>query len=151
MQREKDAMTARFEFTLARPKEEQAELLEALERFARQRGLCPALRYRLGLVVDELVANCIAHGASPGQDLAVRVAVEDGGEAVDIEIVDDGPEFDPTSHPVSRCPDKGPARVGGMGLCLVRTMAAGIAYSREQSVNRTRVTLRKQGTNHATP
>ncbi len=144
-------MTDRFEFALASPKEEQAEMLDALERFARQRGLCPALRYRLGLVVDELVANCIAHGARPGRGLAVRVAVEDGEEAVGIEIVDDGPEFDPTSHPVSRCPEKGPAQVGGMGLCLVRNMAAGIAYSREKSVNRTRVTLHKQGNNHATP
>lgn len=144
-------MTARFEFALARPKEEQAEMLDALERFARQRGLCPALRYRLGLVVDELVANCIAHGARPGHDLTVRVAVEDGDESVGIEIVDDGSEFDPTRHPVSRCPEKGPARVGGMGLCLVRNMTADIAYSREQSANRTRITLRKQGIDHATP
>ena len=144
-------MTARFEFALARPKEEQAEMLDALERFARERGFCTALRYRLGLVVDELVANCIAHGARPGHDLAVRVAVEDGDGSVAIEIADDGPEFDPTSHPVSRCPEQGPARVGGMGLCLVRKMAAGFSYTREQSVNRTRVTLRKQESNHATP
>lgn len=144
-------MTTRFEFAMASPKEEQADMLDALERFARQRGLCPALRYRLGLIVDELVANCIAHGARPGRDLAVRVAVEDGEVSVGIEIVDDGPEFDPTSHPVSRCPEKGPDQVGGMGLCLVRNMAADIAYSRDKSVNRTRITLSKQGSNHATP
>jgi len=144
-------MTTRFEFALASPKEEQAEMLDALERFARQRGLCPALRYRLGLVVDELVANCIAHGARPGHGLAVHVAVVDGKQSISIEIVDDGPEFDPTAYPISRCPESGPTRVGGMGLCLVRNMAADIAYAREQSVNRIRITLNKQGSSNATP
>jgi anti-sigma regulatory factor (Ser/Thr protein kinase) len=143
MQREKDAMTASFDFTLARPAEEQAALLAALERFGEKRKLLPPLRYRLGLVVDEMISNCIAHGTVPGQDTTIRVSIIDLEDKVVIEIIDTGPPFDPSTHPISRCPEKGPAAIGGMGLCLVRNLAADFVYTRGQSSNHLRITLAK--------
>lgn len=136
-------MTASFDFTLVRPTEEQAALLAALERFCEQRTLLPALRYRLGLIVDELISNCIAHGTVPGQDTTIRVFVTDLENTVVIEIIDAGPRFDPSTHPISRCPEKGPAAIGGMGLCLVRNLAADFTYTRGQSSNHLRITLAK--------
>lgn len=136
-------MTATFDFTLAHPAEEHAALLAALEQFGEQRVLLPALRYRLGLVVDELVSNCIAHGTVPGQDPTIRVFVTDLEDTVVIEIVDAGPRFDPSTHPISRCPEKGPATIGGMGLCLVRNLASDLVYTRGQSSNHLRITLAK--------
>lgn len=136
-------MTTTFDFTLAHPAHEQAALLAALEHFGEQRKLLPALRYRLGLVVDELVSNCIAHGTVPGQDTTIRVLVTDLENTVEIEITDAGPRFDPSTHPISRCPEKGPAAIGGMGLCLVRNLASDLVYTRGQSSNHLRITLAK--------
>jgi len=143
MKREKDAMTATFDFTLAHPAQEHAALLAALEQFGEQRVLMPAVRYRLGLVVDELISNCIAHGTVPGQDMTIRILVTDLEDKVEIEITDAGPKFDPSTHPISRCPEKGPAAIGGMGLYLVRNLASDLVYTRGQSSNHLRITLAK--------
>ena len=136
-------MIAKFDFALNRPEEDQAELLAAVEEFADALGLPPSVRYRLGLVIDELVSNCIAHGARPGGDRGIRVGVTDGSEAVTIEIVDAGPPFDPTTHAIRKCPADEDVRVGGMGLCLVRNLATRMEYSRFDGFNRTRITIAK--------
>ncbi len=136
-------MTARLDFALLHPEEDHAGLLAAVEEFADTQALPAALRYRLGLVVDELVSNCIAHGARTGRDRGIRVGITDHGGTILIEIVDAGTPFDPTSYTSRRCLDDGDVRVGGMGLCLVRNLAAQIDYSREGGFNRTRVTLAK--------
>lgn len=136
-------MIAKFDFALNQPEEDHAGLLAAVEEFAAALGLPAPLRYRLGLVIDELVANCIAHGARPGGDRGIRVGVTDGSEAVTIEIVDAGPPFDPTTHAIRKCPADEDVRVGGMGLCLVRNLAARMEYTRRDGFNRTMVALAK--------
>ena len=142
MQREKDAMTASVEFTLTRPAEEQAELLAAVEDFAVRRGLTNAVRFRLGLVIDEMVANCIAHGACAGQDQGIRIDVTDRENEVEIKIVDSGPRFDPTAQAAASCRN-GDVKVGGIGLCLVCNLSAEVAYDRRGDANHARITLDK--------
>lgn len=136
-------MIAKFDFALNRPKEDHAELLAAVDEFAAALELPAPLRYRLGLVIDELVANCIAHGARPGEDRGIRVGITDGRDALTIEIVDAGPPFDPTAHSFRKCSAGGEVKVGGMGLCLVRTLSARMEYSRLDGLNRTLITLAK--------
>jgi anti-sigma regulatory factor (Ser/Thr protein kinase) len=144
MKREKDAMPAQIEFTLTRPEEEYAALLASIEAFGEDQAWPAALRYRLGLVVDELVSNCINHGTPPGQDTIIKVCIKNRDYEVVIEIDDTGPAFDPTSHPISRCSDSGPVHVGGMGLCLVRNLVSSIVYSRLKSSNHIRVAIAKK-------
>ena len=136
-------MIAKFDFALTNPEEDHAVLLQAVEEFADALGLQPSLRYRLGLVVDELVSNCIAHGARPGEDRGIRVGITDGGEDMTVEIVDSGPPFDPTAHANRKCLQEGDVKIGGMGLCLVRNLASSMGYVRQDGMNRTRVTLAK--------
>jgi len=136
-------MIAKFDFALNRPEEDQAELLAAVEEFADALGLPPSVRYRLGLVIDELVSNCIAHGARPGEDRGIRVGISDSGDDMTVEIVDSGPPFDPTAHASRKCLQPGDVKVGGMGLCLVRNLATRMEYSRFDGFNRTRITIAK--------
>jgi anti-sigma regulatory factor (Ser/Thr protein kinase) len=140
---EKDTMGARFDFTLTRLADEHPELLAALENFAKSRSLPAAVRYRLGLIVDEIVSNCITHGSSLGRNCGVNVTVTDGDEDIVVEIADSCPPFDPTSHTPHTCREGGNIAVGGMGLCLVRKLSAHMDYDRSEGRNRTRITLRK--------
>ena len=140
---EKDAMTARFDFSLNRLEDDQQNLLAALEEFARARALPDALRYRLGLIVDEIVSNSLTHGKSRGQDCDVSVVVTDAEKEVVVEIVDTCPPFDPTAHALKPCAEHGDVHVGGMGLCLVRNLAARMDYARSSGRNRTRLTISK--------
>jgi len=147
MKREKDAMSAQIEFTLTQP-EEQSALLAAIQDFGAQQSLPPGLQYRLGLVVDELVSNCLDHGTRPEQIPTIHVCVKDRDYEILIEIDDTGPAFDPSIHPVAKCSESGPVRIGGMGLCLVRNLVSSIVYTRLKASNHIRVALAKRSQEH---
>lgn len=137
-------MTATFDFILARPEEEYAALLAAVEDFAMERGLTDAVRYRLGLVIDEMVANCIEHGACV-ENQGIRVSITDLEQDIEIEIIDAGPAFDPTAHAAATCRNgNGNVKVGGVGLCLICNLSTKITYARRGEENHTRITIDKR-------
>ena len=136
----------RFEFTLVPPETDHPVLLMAVENFAVECGLSPPLRYRLGLIVDELVNNCIVHGRCRGPDKKVRVVVRDLADRLLIEIIDPGPEFDPTAHSLP-CFSPDRIAVGGVGLTLVRHLVDTCDYTRKEGCNHLLLQLKKSADN----
>lgn len=132
----------RFAFTLVPPEKDHPLLLAAVETFAVERGLPPPLRYRLGLIVDELVSNCIVHGRCRGPDKRVRVVVRDQADRLLIEIIDPGAEFDPTAQALPCLSTEKPA-VGGVGLALVRHLVDSYTYTRKEGCNHLLLQLKK--------
>jgi anti-sigma regulatory factor (Ser/Thr protein kinase) len=143
MQRENGTLSAQLDFTLTQPEKNQADLLTAIERFAVQLALSDALRYRLALIVDEVVTNCIVHGACNSKNQTIKVHILDQESELIIEISDTGRPFDPTTHPLSPCPEGEPVLLGGAGLCLVRRLANGIKYTRSRDHNHLLISLNK--------
>lgn len=142
MQKKQRKTTDQLEFTLSPPEKDQAALLAAIEQFGIDHGFLESFRYRLGLIVDELVTNSTVHGTciGAGQTVKVNIAVHDNDLV--IEIVDTGLPFDPTTHPLQHCcPQDGPVSVGGAGLSLVRRLADQIHYSRSNDHNHLVITL----------
>jgi anti-sigma regulatory factor (Ser/Thr protein kinase) len=147
MQRDMDALPARFEATFSRPEENHAALLAAVEQFGLARALNQTLRYRLGVIVDELVMNAIMHGGCTGENQTLSVSIFDQPSELFIEIIDTGLPFDPTAHTLSRCPEEGAQiPIGGVGLCLVRRLADSMKYTRNQDNNNLRLSLKKTPT-----
>jgi serine/threonine-protein kinase RsbW len=132
----------RFEFTLVPPEKDQPALLAAVERFAAEAGFSPALRYRLGLIVDELVSNCIVHGCCRGPDKTVRVIIDNQEHMLHITIVDPGPAFDPTAQ-AAPCLSVERPTVGGVGLSLVRHLVDEFHYTRKDGCNHLLLLLKK--------
>jgi len=144
MQKEKDSISSRFQFTLSPPEKNQAALLAAIEQFGLENALPEACRYRLGLIVDELVTNSIVHGACKGIDLIINVHIFNHENELVIEIIDTGRPFDPTGQPLSRpCPEGATPGIGGAGLCLVRRLADRIHYTRSKDHNHLLISLNK--------
>lgn len=140
---EKNAAAARIELVIDKSRPDQANLLTAIDDFAAARALSETLRYRLGLIVDELVTNCIVHGACLSLGKEIRVAIEDREKELLIEIVDAGRTFDPTATTLPQCPQTGRVAVGGVGLSLVRRFAEWAHYSRSDNRNHLRLSLKK--------
>ena len=66
-----------------------------------------------GLVVTEVVTNCVQHaGLAPSQQIELKLSLL--SQCLRIEVVDDGPGF--IAEPVASKPDQAP---GGWGLWLV--------------------------------
>ncbi len=144
MTAEKQVADNRIELILDRPGQDHAELLAAIDAFAAARSLPESLRYRLGLIVDELVSNCIHHGACLKRGGGVSVTVEDRQEELFVEIVDSGQIFDPTAATLPQCPQAGKVPLGGVGLSLVRRFADWAHYSRSDNHNHLRLSLNKK-------
>lgn len=96
-------------------------------------------RYRLELVLEELLSNIVRHGAA--RRLTVRVGRETG--RVWLRVEDDGPPFDPTGWQGNTTPprDAPEASTGGRGILLVRRYAQRLDYRREAGHNRVDVAI----------
>lgn len=123
---------------------------EALAAWAEERGLSPAARHRVALVLDELGANVLMHG-HPAEEQgrrSMRVTVSLAGRtSAEVVLEDDGTPFDPRGQAGDALAGSlEDAKIGGLGLLLLERMSSRIAYERTpEGRNRTLVELRLPG------
>ncbi len=102
-----------------------AKALELVADFV-QRANCGAdAEARLAIIVEELVANIVEHGAPPPEsDIAIELAAL--GADIGLMLSDAGSFFD--MREASAPADIPPERGGGAGIALVLNWANVIAY-----------------------
>ena len=116
------------------------DLRQALE----QHGVQEKGRYNVELVFEEIVTNVIRHGSLDRTECAVEVSVGFKPDAVIISFCDNGQPFDPITHEFPENPDESieKARIGGLGLILVRKACTRMEYERtQQGCNQLVVTI----------
>lgn len=97
--------------------------------------LAPKTVAEINLVLEEVIANIVAHGdRAAKQPITISLARE--GDELTMTVVDEGPSFDPT---VCTPPDIAQPlqhrKIGGLGIHLVRTICQGCSYIRENGSN----------------
>jgi anti-sigma regulatory factor (Ser/Thr protein kinase) len=115
-----------------------------LERWLEGRELDPRSAYRAQLVFEEIATNILAYGWRDAADAVRRLdfTLEVEPEHLRLRFRDRGAAFDPVSAPPpERAASIAEAKVGGLGLDLVRKAAAAIDYRREAGENRTEVRI----------
>ena len=99
-------------------------------------GCASDVRFRVELVVEEVVMNVIRHAHPQGAThAALHARCADGQAAIAIE--DDGPAFDPLAAPLR--PLEGALvgnHEGGFGLHLIRRHSDAAQYARSEGLNR---------------
>jgi sigma-B regulation protein RsbU (phosphoserine phosphatase) len=111
-----------------------------VEGFAQQ-GISSDVSFAVQLCLEEAVANIIMYGATRGDPLEISVELERNGATLVARIEDNGRQFDPTRAPppaVATSLEK--AKVGDLGIHLMRSFASGMNYERRDGRNR--LTLR---------
>jgi anti-anti-sigma factor len=117
---------------------EIATVRDALDDLARRFGIPAGALAQLQVALDEVVSNVIKYSWDDGaqHDLLVRVTVL--SDRVDLEIFDDGREFDPTAAPAAnRAPEGQPPRPGGLGIHMAKKLVDRFAYQRIGGRNHT--------------
>lgn len=100
-----------------------------VDPFAEHAGVSAEVRNRIEVVLEEVIANVVRHGLCCALGKSVGVSVTLEPKAVRLVIDDDAPFYDPLQKPDLVPPGElGEARVGGLGVHLVRTMASHIEY-----------------------
>jgi anti-sigma regulatory factor (Ser/Thr protein kinase) len=94
--------------------------------------LGPKVTNRWEVVFEEVVSNIVRHGFTPGFLQTIIVAASHTSNAIKFTFDDDGRPFDPLSAPAPEpLRSLETASLGGLGLPLVRKMAASISYERD--------------------
>lgn len=129
--------------TTLRSVQELPALVNKLSDFAKGRELSGDEQYKLVLIVDELITNCLNHGPCSKGKTEIHVVVEDRPGDIEVRISDSGTPFDPTQYDCPPCTDPETIMPGGVGLCLVRNLAATMNYYRQQEQNILILTITK--------
>jgi anti-sigma regulatory factor (Ser/Thr protein kinase) len=116
-----------------------AEVRAWAEAFAAAVGAERSAILRLVLVLEELFTNTVMHGYGARAQGPVWVTLASREGEIELTYEDAGPPFDPlVQGPTPRLDQPGP---GGLGLALVRGLAASARYARVDGRNRVTLTV----------
>jgi anti-sigma regulatory factor (Ser/Thr protein kinase) len=92
--------------------------------------------YNSELVLEEVLTNAIKYAFQDGADHRIEVEIAVSHDAVVMRFTDDGAPFDPSRpSPQARPATIQEARIGGLGLTLIRSACLQLAYAREAGKN----------------
>lgn len=130
-------MSAKLHLKLEARPEALERITSAIEELGEREEWPPKLMFRVNLVLEELGLNVMTHGQRAGaRELEVILTSEP--DTVTMEIVDDGPPFDPLrdAPPPDTEAELNKRPVGGLGVHLVREMMDEVRYRYEDGKNR---------------
>jgi anti-sigma regulatory factor (Ser/Thr protein kinase) len=112
-----------------------------IEGWTQRHALSPDQSFAIALCLEEAVANVIMYGGTGDHPLVISVEAEHNGGTSIVRIEDNGRQFDPTqvpSPPMAASLQE--AKIGNVGVHLMRSFASGMHYERRNGHNR--LTLR---------
>ena len=109
-----------------------------------QEGVSPDVSFALRLCLEEAVANVIMYGATDGE-LSIAIELERLGGTLVARIEDNGQAFDPTQMAPRPLPSTlKEAKIGDLGIHLVRSFASRMDYERSHGRNRLTLQFEEQ-------
>lgn len=112
------------------------EFAQDLMWFVQSIDLSAPHRFRLNLILEELVSNTVHHGLAQAANHTIRVELRRQADGVEVTLTDDAPPFNPfgRSSTVAETPLED-RPIGGLGLHLVEAFAINKRYRRDGNRN----------------
>jgi serine/threonine-protein kinase RsbW len=110
------------------------------------RDLSASLSFAVQVCLEEAVANIIMYSTTKDDRLEIVVEVERSDQSLVAQIEDNGSAFDPTQVPRPPIPTSlAEAKVGNLGIHLMRSFASGLHYERRDCRNRLTMQFVEEG------
>ncbi len=137
-------MTAPLEFRLCNQLAELRRLGDEVQNFSAAHSLPSAVAHAFDLSLAEWVTNIISYGHADAEEHWILVRLSMAGDVVQAEVMDDGREFNPLTHPPvdTRAPLE-TRPIGGLGIHMMRKLMDGVEYRREGEKNVVTLTKRR--------
>ncbi len=134
-------MSDTFHKAMKKTERDLIALLPEAEDYLKQHGASGQAAARVLIILEEMFLNLVKYATnSVTQDVDVRLEVV--GDRILVEIVDDGPPFDPRGAPeFDRTKPLEERGTGGMGIQIVRNLAREIQYERRGDRNHLRLVV----------
>jgi anti-sigma regulatory factor (Ser/Thr protein kinase) len=113
-----------------------------MRSFLEEHALGARAIQKVELVFEETVTNIIQHGFDALAEHTIEIRITLFAHEIEVVVDDEGRPFDPVAAPEPALPSSlEDAKVGGLGLLLVRRNAKHMAYARTAGRNRTTITI----------
>lgn len=123
--------------------ESMAPIREFVDEMSAKAGMGREDCLKLLLIVEELFTNTVVHGYRGDSDSPVWIALEPQAGRVTLSYEDAAPAHDPLAsyRPLDTTVLMAQQPVGGLGVQLIRRLAADVSYRRRQDRNCIRLTF----------
>ena len=136
-------MSERHFLALHNDRTEIARVMTWVDELAVTLALPLETKHALQLCLDEAITNIVCHAFEPNTAHDVHIALWRDDTVLHAEVTDDGRPFDPLSYEPPPAPkDLQSAKIGGLGIRLMRGFADQIAYQRSGPMNRLLLSFR---------
>jgi serine/threonine-protein kinase RsbW len=114
-----------------------------VKNWARSHDLPAATAERIDMCSVEAVTNIVTHAYADDAAHEIRLSLERDAKVVSLEIEDDGAAFDPreVANP-ERPASLADAKIGGLGVHIVRSLSDELQHQRCGELNRLRLVFR---------
>lgn len=123
-------------FILKNDLAEIPRMLEWLEGIAERSEWGTKILFQLNLVIEEILVNIISYGYSDDLTHEIEMKLRQENNYIELQIIDDGQEFDPTKKedPDTSLPVE-ERNIGGLGIFLTKETMDLFTYERIDSKN----------------
>jgi anti-sigma regulatory factor (Ser/Thr protein kinase) len=127
----------KYSFQLKNDLSELRTLYWHLNHFGQIYGLTEALISEINICLDELFTNTVLYGFKDDLEHIFRFTINLNDQTLILKIEDNGMPFNPLKKKNSELPaDIDKARIGGLGIHIVKKLIDDIRYERKQGKNR---------------
>ena len=134
--------TSKYSFKLKSELSELKILFQHINSFGQAMDLSETLISEINICLDELFTNIVLYGFEDDLEHIIKISLSLHDNAVIVNITDDGIPFNPLAKKDSElASDISEARIGGLGIHIVKKLMDAIFYERKQGKNR--LTLKK--------
>ncbi len=126
-----------YQFGLKNDLSELNALHRHLDKWAGSIGLPADSVSRINVCLDEMFTNIVSYSFEDNLEHTVNFMLDGDIRVVTINIEDDGIPFNPLEIPDPELPvDVESAKIGGLGIHIVKELMDSVCYEREQCSNK---------------
>ena len=91
------------------------------------------------VIIEELFSNIVRYAFEDGEEHIIDIRLGKSENEIEIEIIDDGLDFNPLEYQLGPLADPATSDAGGMGLTLIRAFSSKISYERFSEKNHLKI------------
>lgn len=122
--------------TLSNRIDELTRISSFLKKCADQWGIPAPVTLSLNLVIEEAFTNVVQYAYSDNIDHAIDLTIKKKDKELEITLIDDGKQYDPTEEKEPDINLSAKDRpIGGLGIFLIKKTMDNVSYYRKDNKN----------------